>query len=108
MVLKLHPKSILGQRVSSSSARPHSTTASQPFPQLSVRFSFLFLLCSFCKTHLNLHPVSFAGAPNFVNILAEMRRAENFGKSLALTQSFVTATYRVRSLPPRVRCCLRY
>ncbi|GAA5874310.1 hypothetical protein JCM8547_007559 [Rhodosporidiobolus lusitaniae] len=38
---------------------------------------------------------SFAGAPNFVNILAEMRRPEDFTKSLILTQTFVTATYLI-------------
>ncbi|GAA5919077.1 hypothetical protein JCM6882_003714 [Rhodosporidiobolus microsporus] len=38
---------------------------------------------------------SFAGAPNFINILAEMKRPEDFKKSLALTQTFVTATYLI-------------
>ncbi|GAA5915177.1 hypothetical protein JCM6882_001129 [Rhodosporidiobolus microsporus] len=38
---------------------------------------------------------SFAGAPNFINILAEMKRPEDFTKSLALTQTFVTATYLI-------------
>ncbi|GJN89391.1 hypothetical protein Rhopal_002371-T1 [Rhodotorula paludigena] len=38
---------------------------------------------------------AFGGAPNFTTILAEMRRPEDFTKSLALCQSFVTITYLV-------------
>ncbi|BGP36177.1 hypothetical protein JCM10450v2_000075 [Rhodotorula kratochvilovae] len=38
---------------------------------------------------------SFAGVPNFVNVISEMKEPRHFGKSLAVCQSFVTATYLI-------------
>lgn len=39
---------------------------------------------------------SFAGAPNFVNIVAEMREPRDFTKALLCCQAVVTGTYAVR------------
>lgn len=39
---------------------------------------------------------SFAGAPNFFNIVAEMKRPQDYNKALMSCQTFVTATYLVR------------
>ncbi|GAA6006819.1 hypothetical protein JCM10207_009106 [Rhodosporidiobolus poonsookiae] len=38
---------------------------------------------------------AFSGIPNFLSILAEMRRPEDFTKSLALSQTFVMSAYLV-------------
>ncbi|GAA6042955.1 hypothetical protein JCM8097_000019 [Rhodosporidiobolus ruineniae] len=47
---------------------------------------------------------SFAGAPNFVNILAEMRRPEDFTKSLITCQTFVTTVYLGRLFLQVIGC----
>lgn len=39
---------------------------------------------------------SFAGAPNFFNIVAEMKRPQDYNKAVISCQTFVTATYLVR------------